>query len=73
MIGPHGEAEFGFSSQPAWKVKGWKRDEGGPGLPLRDCPGCGAPENYPPAGPCRDHGTPDAYATNGDCDPGDGA
>lgn len=27
-----------------------------------DCPGCGAPEGYPPAGPCRDHGTMQAVA-----------
>lgn len=23
----------------------------------RDCPGCGASEGHPPAGPCRNHGT----------------
>jgi hypothetical protein len=28
------------------------------------CPGCGAPCGYPPAGPCMNHGAPDAYATN---------
>ena len=25
-----------------------------------DCPACGAPKGYPPAGPCIDHGTPKA-------------
>lgn len=27
-----------------------------------DCPGCGAPDGYPPAGPCLDHGTMTAVA-----------
>ena len=27
---------------------------------MQSCPGCGAPAGYPPAGPCRDHGTPSA-------------
>jgi hypothetical protein len=32
--------------------------QGGP----KDCPACGAPRGYPPAGPgCVNHGTPDAY------------
>jgi hypothetical protein len=35
------------------------------GDPLRDCIGCGAPAGYPPAGPCRDHGTARAVADNG--------
>lgn len=30
----------------------------------KDCPGCGAPTGLPPAGPCRDHGTPQARAMN---------
>lgn len=25
-----------------------------------DCPACGAPAGYPPAGPCENHGTPKA-------------
>jgi hypothetical protein len=29
---------------------------------LKDCPGCGAPKGYPPAGPCDKHGTPEAKA-----------
>lgn len=36
-----------------------------------DCPGCGAPEGYPPAGPCRDHGTMRAVGVFGDEDLGD--
>ena len=27
-----------------------------------DCPGCGAPDGYPPAGPCIEHGTMRAIA-----------
>lgn len=32
------------------------------------CPGCGAPDGYLAAGPCRDHGT--RRATAADCDGG---
>ena len=32
----------------------------------QDCPGCGAPNGYPPAGPCIAHGTPHAVADTGD-------
>lgn len=27
-----------------------------------DCPGCGAPSGFPPAGPCDNHGTAEAVA-----------
>jgi hypothetical protein len=30
-----------------------------------DCPGCGAPDGYPPAGPCIAHGTEYAVANIG--------
>lgn len=35
-----------------------------PGGPIEpgDCPGCGAPQGYPPGGPCLDHGTVKARA-----------
>jgi hypothetical protein len=33
-----------------------------PGPALRDCPGCGAPQGLPPAGPCLNHGTEKARA-----------
>lgn len=37
------------------------------GVCLRgDCPGCGAPAGYPPAGPCADHATPQAVAMTGE-------
>jgi hypothetical protein len=34
------------------------------GPPAVDCPGCGAPAGYPPAGPCENHGTLVAVASN---------
>lgn len=30
-----------------------------------DCPGCGAPDGYPPAGPCDNHATANAVASTG--------
>lgn len=32
--------------------------------PPSDCPGCGAPAGYPPAGPCDNHGTAQARASD---------
>lgn len=40
------------------RVEEAKRDMFGDDGP--DCPGCGAPNGFPPAGPCDNHGTAEA-------------